>query len=88
MNLKVQKLFEKDILNIRNKKLAAQISSVIGHLEASKNISEIKNLKKLSAKGNYYRIRIGDYRMGIKIEKDEITLLRFMHRKDIYKYFP
>jgi mRNA interferase RelE/StbE len=88
MKLKVQKPFEKDILNIRNKKLAAQINAVLQQLETCKSISEIKHLKKLAASGNYYRIRVGNYRMGIKIVKDEILLLRFMDRKDIYKYFP
>ncbi len=36
----------------------------------------------------YYRIRIGDYRLGIKVKKDSIEMLRCLHRKDIYKKFP
>lgn len=42
----------------------------------------------MKAKGSYYRIRIGNYRLGLKQEQDTLTLLRFMHRKDIYTYFP
>ena len=37
---------------------------------------------------SYYRIRIGDYRIGIKGEGDVIVLMRVMHRKDIYRVFP
>jgi len=37
---------------------------------------------------NYYRIRIGTYRLGFKENKGAILLLRFMHRKDIYEFFP
>jgi len=57
-------------------------------LETLDSIADIPNLKKLNAKGNYYRIRVGDYRMGFKIEKNVILLLRFLDRKEMYKYFP
>ena len=42
----------------------------------------------MRAQGNYYRMGIGNYRMGFKIESGNIIILRFMHRKDIYNYFP
>jgi hypothetical protein len=37
----------------------------------------------------FYRIRIGDYRMGVELE--DTSTLRFivvLHHKDIYKKFP
>ncbi len=37
---------------------------------------------------SYYRIRFGDYRIGIKIEDDLVIFIRALHRKDIYRYFP
>jgi mRNA interferase RelE/StbE len=36
----------------------------------------------------YYRIRLGDYRVGLKIENNTVCFVRFLHRKDIYRYFP
>jgi len=36
----------------------------------------------------YYRIKIGDYRIGMTVEGNLVTLVRFLHRKDIYRYFP
>lgn len=37
-----------------------------------------------------YKIRIGDYRIGVTInkEKKEIVCNRIAHRKDIYRLFP
>jgi len=37
-----------------------------------------------------YKIRIGDYRIGLIIDKEkkEIICIRIAHRKDIYKLFP
>ena len=88
MKVAVQKSFEKDISKIKNKLLAQKILSTIEELETFGVISDIPHLKKLKGEGNYYRIRIGEFRLGFKIEKDTIVLLRIMARKDIYKYFP
>ena len=88
MKVEVQKSFEKDIEKIFNKKLAEQVNELIQELENCKALSEIHHLKKMKAKGSYYRIRIGNYRLGLKQEQDTLFLLRFMDRKDIYSYFP
>jgi len=88
MKVEVLKSFEKDIDRVATKKLALQIAEVIAEFEGCKSISEVSNLKKMKSKGNYFRVRIGNYRLGLKFEKDVITLIRFMHRKDIYTYFP
>ena len=45
-------------------------------------------LEKLKSYKTFYRIRAGDYRIGIEIVNDKIIFTRFLHRKDIYKYFP
>jgi mRNA interferase RelE/StbE len=37
----------------------------------------------------YYRIRIGEYRLGFEmIDAETILFILVSHRKDIYKYFP
>jgi len=37
---------------------------------------------------HYYKIRFGDYRIGIHYDKGVMTLQRILHRKEIYRYFP
>jgi mRNA interferase RelE/StbE len=37
---------------------------------------------------SFYRIRSGEYQIGIEIVNEEIIFTRFLHRKDVYKYFP
>ncbi|HBY75652.1 MAG TPA: plasmid stabilization protein, partial [Cyanobacteria bacterium UBA11148] len=46
------------------------------------------NLKKLKTEGDYYRIRVGDYRIGIVINEDVVVFVRVLHRKEAYRYFP
>lgn len=52
------------------------------------SIHEHEHLRKLSGYENFYRIRIGSYRIGIELRGDTIVFYRVLHRKDIYSYFP
>lgn len=48
-----------------------------------------RDLKKLSGgRGAYYRIRVGDYRLGLEVEGDVVVFVRCLHRRDMYRYFP
>lgn len=37
---------------------------------------------------SYYRIKLGDYRLGLRVENNKLIIIRFLHRKEIYRYFP
>ena len=43
---------------------------------------------KLRGYKEYYRIRVGHYRIGFKQDGKQIIFMRVLHRKDVYKYFP
>ena len=80
--------FLKDIRKIKDNRLANNLEEVILSIKISPNISDIKNLKKLKGYHNVYRVRIGDYRIGLIITSNTVEFCCFMNRKDIYKYFP
>ncbi len=89
MKVNGEKTFERDIGKIRDKALLTKIMDIIIQLENASSIFEIHNCKKIEGYDNYYRFRIGDYRLGVKISsRQEAVLIRFLHRKDIYRYFP
>jgi mRNA interferase RelE/StbE len=89
MNVEFDKSFEKSIDRLRDKSLIPKIQRTIRLLESKKNLSEITNSKKLAGYKTYYRIRIGDYRLGFeKISETTIRLIIIAHRKDIYNLFP
>ena len=53
------------------------------------NLFEVLNVKSMKGHKDYYRIRIGDYRIGCKIEEEsKIIFYRVKNRSDIYKLFP
>ena len=88
MKLLFEESFLKDLKKINDRALRHKIFEIIKHLKTSNTISEIRNIKKLHNKKNYFRIRLGNYRIGLEIIGDTIIFVRILHRKDIYKYFP
>ncbi len=75
---------------LKNKSLHPKIDKAIEEIKAASALTEIKNLKKLSggkSKDNY-RLRIADYRIGIKLRESKIMFVRILHRKEIYRFFP
>jgi mRNA interferase RelE/StbE len=80
--------FAKDLKGVKEKGLLQRVKEVIEAIEKANSLAELSNLKKLKGGGNYFRVRIGDYRVGIALEGDTLIFVRFLNRKDIYKYFP
>lgn len=68
--------------------MLSRIRRTLESVERAVGLDEMPHLKKLRGAGSYYRIRIGDYRMGLIIEGDQVTLVRCLHRREIYRYFP
>ncbi|MBE9050528.1 type II toxin-antitoxin system RelE/ParE family toxin [Nostocales cyanobacterium LEGE 11386] len=88
MKVEFRKSFEKDLGKIQDEDLLLRIKTVIEEMETAESLLKISNIKKLKADGNYYRIRVGDYRIGFAEDEDVITFVRVLHRKEIYRYFP
>ena len=89
MKVKIDKSFDKDIDNIRDKHLLIKLQNVIAIIENAQSLAEIPNVKKIKGYSSYYRIRVGDYRLGFEeISGQGINLIRFLHRKEVYRYFP
>lgn len=80
--------FNKDLESITLKSVKRSVEKLIIHIESSPAIISTPNLKKLSGFKSAYRIRIGDYRVGIFVHGDTVQFARIVHRKDIYKVFP
>ena len=89
MKTTFKKSFAKDLkTHSRDKNLLARIQEIILGIESADNITSIKNLRKLKTESSYYRIRVGNYRLGLIIEDETVTFVRLLHRREIYRYFP
>ena len=88
MEIKIDKSFQKDTRRIKDKHVLQRIANTIANVQRAKALEDIKNLKKIQGAQSMYRIRIGDYRLGIIVTNTTVEFIRCLHRKDIYKYFP
>jgi len=85
----IEKSFDRDVDRIKDKKLLKRLRTLISMLDNADTIHGIPHIKKIEGYESYYRIKIGDYRLGMEaISNREVLLIRFLHRKDIYRYFP
>ena len=80
--------FVKDLKAIKSKPVLDAVAKLIELVETAQSLRAVPGVKRLKAKGNYYRIKLGDHRIGITATKDEITFVRCLDRKEIYRYFP
>lgn len=88
MKTEFLKQFIRDTDRLSTQSIRNEVIKAIINIEASASPAEIKELKKLSGYKNAFRIKIGEYRIGIFIEKGKVEFARVIHRKDIYKVFP
>lgn len=87
MKVQFLKSFEKDLTKVPAP-VRHKLVDLIDRLEKAGSIREIGQVKKLHGPGHAYRIRIGNYRLGIFVEGDLVQLARLLDRKDIYRIFP
>ena len=80
--------FTKDLKEISEKAILNRIRTAIELIEKVTTLEGVPQVKKLKGGGNFYRIRVGDYRIGIALDQDTVVFVRCLNRKDIYKFFP
>ncbi|MBH8552445.1 type II toxin-antitoxin system RelE/ParE family toxin [Nostocaceae cyanobacterium CENA357] len=68
----------------------SRIEPIVFQELESENPFELGYLQKMKGYDEKYKIRVGNYRIGITVDKETQTLIcqRVAHRKDIYKIFP
>ena len=88
MNLDPSPGFNRDLRRIRDRDLQRRIARKIQELEAADSIMEVGGVRPITGTERHYRIRIGDYRLGLEVHGDVAILLRFGHRREFYRHFP
>jgi mRNA interferase RelE/StbE len=88
MQIEITRKFGKQIEKCQDYSVRARLSKAIDNILKAEHLSEIKNIKKLKGHNNFYRLKIGDYRIGLVFRDNTVIFAAFDHRSDIYKYFP
>lgn len=90
MNVSFKPTFVKDFKDLPEeikRKIKKVCLEILPKLDNLQNLKDY-NIKNLKGFRNYYRIKLGEYRIGFKKENHSVVFMRVKHRKDIYRYFP
>ncbi|NBD17511.1 MAG: type II toxin-antitoxin system RelE/ParE family toxin [Cyanobacteria bacterium] len=70
--------------------IQSRVESIVFQELESENPFELRYLSKMRGYKDKYKIRVGDYRIGVTVDKKSQTILcqRVAHRREIYQVFP
>jgi mRNA interferase RelE/StbE len=88
MNVEFTKAFVKQLDKVKDPIVLKRIKAAILKAESAEDVYQISGIKKLVGFEKYFRIRIGDYRIGLVLKDDVVWFAAIAHRKDIYNIFP
>ena len=88
MKTAFRKSFLRDLKKIKSKTLLERIQELIEQVESATELQQVPALKKMAGTTAFYRIRVGDYRIGVVVEQDSVEFVRCLPRRDLYRFFP
>ncbi len=88
MQIKIHRKFLQELASLPYKDRQKIEKFVFEQSSTFQSLHDIKGLSKLKGYQNYFRLRFGNYRVGLRFEKGTLTFERVLNRKDIYKYYP
>jgi mRNA interferase RelE/StbE len=89
LRVEYRKLFLKDLKKLRNQPVYQQIYDLtFVVLPEAADLQTLPNVKALVGTTNRYRIRVGNYRIGLELNGETLEIMRVLHRRDFYRYFP
>lgn len=57
-------------------------------LPEADQLRDVTGVEAMRGHPHRYRVRIGDYRVGIEAHGNCVEVLRVLHRREFYRYFP
>lgn len=88
MKVAFRQSFERDLGKIKDRSALQRVRQVVEQVEHANNLQEVQNVRKLAGAAGFFRIRVGEYRIGIALVADEVEFVRCLHRRNMYRYFP
>ena len=77
-----------DDLDDLDANMSERVLNIIELVENAQTLTAIPNFKKMKGFKTYYRIRMGNYRIGLSLDDQILTFVCIKHRREVYRYFP
>ena len=89
MKVLYRKLFLKDLKRLRKQPIYEQIAELaFTVLPEANQLRDVPGIKAMRRHPKRYRIRVGNYRIGIEAKGDTVEVMRMLPRGKFYRYFP
>jgi mRNA interferase RelE/StbE len=88
MDVRYSKKFLKQLAEVPSDTRLKIEHFVFNELVSASSIHGLGKVEKMQGYDGFYKVRFGQYRLGLVIENKMITVKIVMHRKEIYKFFP
>ena len=89
MNVQYRQLFLKDLKKLKNSEIYSRVYELaFTTLPSADSLQDLVNVKAMVGYADHYRIRLADYRVGIIRQGDSLEMMRVLHRREFYRYFP
>ena len=75
MKVEFRSSFARDRKRIRDQSAKRRIKATIEQIEEVDSLRKVSGVRKLNVSGDYYRIRIGDYRLGLLLKEDIVVFI-------------
>ncbi len=87
--IKYTKRFLKELARLPED-IQSRIEFIVFNELETNNPFELGYINKMKGYKDKYKIRVGDYRIGLTLDKQNQTIIcqRVAHRREIYKIFP
>ena len=91
MNLSFKKSFLKELKRLP-KPAQEQVLAALETLRQAKTLQDsgldVDRMEGQKKTENYYRIRVGEWRLGVENLPPDLLVITVLHRSEIYKRFP
>jgi mRNA interferase RelE/StbE len=89
LKVEYRQLFLKDLKKLKKQPVYQRVLNLAFEiLPNTEDLKDLSNVKAMKGYPNRYRIRIGDYRIGIEVSGEQLEMMRVLHRREFYRYFP
>jgi mRNA interferase RelE/StbE len=88
MKIKFRKKFLKELAKLPNPYQTNIEEFVFDVLPSHNSLNEVGKIEKMTGYKNCFKVRFGNYRVGIKKVDNTIVIETVKHRKKIYQFFP
>ncbi len=89
MEVQYRRAFLRDLKKLKGQPVYDKVFDLaFTTLPAADGLRDITSVKAMRGYVNRFRIRIGPYRVGIEVHGDNVEVMRVLHRREFYRYFP